>query len=113
MSKIEKRISVNPYVERLFTYMPENYDIVQLWPGLLEVGEVEHLSNGGALAHWLYKMTGATFEELDARSEPLVDHARTSTLLGDMPCTIKWNFHANVHSSQFFLDGDHTYWSMC
>ncbi len=40
MSKIEKRIVVSPGVERLYTYLPEARGLVDIWPGLLEVGEV-------------------------------------------------------------------------
>jgi hypothetical protein len=113
MSKIEKRVCVGPCIERLYTYVPEAEGGAQIWPGLLEVGEVERLSNGGALARWLYKMTGVIFEDWDARTEPLVGCARSSAVLGDMPCAIKWNFHNNTHGPQLILDGDHTYWSMC
>ena len=113
MSKIEKRICVSPCVERLFTYVPEAAGAAQLWPGLLEVGEVERLPNGGALARWLYKMTGVIFEDWDARGEPLVSCTRSSVFLGDTLCTIKWNFHTNTHTPHLILDGDHTYWSMC
>jgi hypothetical protein len=112
MSKIEKRVCVSPCLERLFTYVPETVGVAQLWPGLLEVGEVERLSNGGALARWLYKMTGVIFEDWDARTEPLVGHAATKIVLGDIPCAIKWNFHSNTPDTAIILDGDHTYWSM-
>jgi hypothetical protein len=113
MSRIEKRVCVNPCVERLFTYVPETEGVAHLWPGLLEVGEVEYLPNGGALARWLYKMTGMIFEDWDARTEPLVDRARSAVVLGDTPCAIKWSFYTNMRSPQLILDGDHTYWSMC
>jgi hypothetical protein len=113
MSKIEKRVCVGPCIERLFTYVPEAAGVAQHWPGLLEVGEVERLPDGGALARWLYKMTGVIFEDWDARTEPLVGCARSSVVLGDIACAIKWSFHTNTHSPQLILDGDHTYWSMC
>lgn len=113
MSKIEKRVCVSPCTERLFTYVPEAVSAAQLWPGLLEVGEVERLSNGGALARWLYKITGVIFEDWDARTEPLVERAHCAIVLGDVQCAIKWNFHNNTQDSRLSLDGDHTYWSMC
>jgi hypothetical protein len=113
MSKIEKRICVSPCVERLFTYVPEAAGAAQLWPGLLEVGEVERLSNGGALARWLYKMTGVIFEDWEARTEPLVGRDHSAIMLGETRCAIKWNFRNNTPDAYLILDGDHTYWSMC
>ena len=113
MSKIEKRVCVNPCLERLFKYVPEAAGVTQLWPGLLEVGEVERLSNGGALARWLYKINGVIFEDWEARTESLVERAHAAIMLGNVPCAIKWNFRNNTQDSQLILDGDHTYWSMC
>ncbi len=50
MSKIEKRVVVNCSLERLFTYVPEVEPLPELWPGLLEVGEVQRLPRGGVTA---------------------------------------------------------------
>ncbi|NTU64712.1 MAG: hypothetical protein HGB05_15250 [Chloroflexi bacterium] len=113
MSKIEKRVVVNCSIERLFTYVPEAAQSSEIWPGLLEVGEVQRLPLGGVMARWIYKMTGVPFEELDERCEPLVDRDGSLTRLGNVECVMKWNFQLNTHTSSLTLDGDHTYWSMC
>ena len=113
MSKIEKRVVVNGSVERLFTYVPEVDCTPDIWPGLLEVGEVQRLPRGGVMARWLFKMTGLLFEELDERCEPLVDRGGSLTVLGDIECAMKWNFQSNTHIPSLNLDGDHTYWSQC
>ena len=76
MSKIEKRVIINGSLERLFTYVPEIEQSSEIWPGLLEVGEVQRLPHGGIMARWIYKMAGVLFEELGERSEPLVDQLR-------------------------------------
>ena len=69
MSKIEKRVAVNGSLERLFTYVPEVERSPEIWPGLLEAGEVQRLPLGGVIARWIYKTTGLLFEELDERVE--------------------------------------------
>jgi hypothetical protein len=113
MSKIEKRVVINCSIERLFTYMPEVDRPLDLWPGLLEVGEVQRLPLGGVLARWLYKMTGVRFEDLDKRGEPLVDRDGTLTTLGNVECAMKWNFQANTSTPSLTAGVDYTYWSMC
>ncbi len=113
MSKIEKRVVVNGSVERLFTYVPEVDHSPNIWPGLLEVGEVQRLPLGGVMARWIFKMTGVLFEDLDGRCEPLIDRDGSLTLLGNVECSMKWNFQLNTYTSSLVLDGDHTYWSMC
>jgi hypothetical protein len=113
MSKIEKRVIVHGSLERLFTYVPEVERSPEIWPGLLEVGEVQRLPRGGVMARWLYKMSGVLFEELDERVEPLVDRDGSLTMLGNVECAMKWNFQSNVHIPSLALSGDYTYWSMC
>ncbi len=112
MSKIEKRVALNCSVERLFTYIPEMRS-PEIWPGLLEVGEVQRLPRGGVMARWLYKTTGLLFENLDERCEPLIDRDGSLAVLGDVECAMKWSFQANTHTPSIALDGDYTYWSQC
>lgn len=111
MSRIEKRVLVNGALERLFTYVPEIDLLPELWPGLLEVGEVQHLPLGGVMARWLYKTTSVLFENLEERCEPLVDRAGTLTTLGNINCAMRWNFQANTHPPGIALSGDYTCWS--
>ena len=113
MSKIEKRVVVNCSLERLFTYVPEVDRSPEIWPGLLEAGEVQRLPLGGVIARWLYKTTGMLFEELDERVEPLVDRDGSLTVLGNVECAMKWNFQSNTHIPSLTLGRDYTYWSMC
>jgi hypothetical protein len=113
MSKIEKRVVVNCSLERLFTYVPEAARSPEIWPGLLEVGEVQRLPLGGVMARWIYKMTGVLFEDLDKRIEPLVDRDGSLTRLGNIECAMKWNFQSNTSSPSLTLGDDYTYWSLC
>ncbi len=113
MSRVEKRVTITCSVERLFAYVPEETHLIEMWPGLLEVGEVQRLPLGGVLARWIYKMTGLIYEDLDSPCEPLVDRTRRMTPSDDITCEMIWSFHRNLRAPQFRLDGDHTYWSLC
>jgi hypothetical protein len=113
MSRIEKRVIVSGSIERLFTYVPEADLSSAIWPGLLEVGEVQRLPLGGVMARWIYKMTGLLFEELDERCEPLVDRDGSATTLGNIECAMKWSFQLNRRIPSLTLSGDYTYWSLC
>lgn len=113
MSRIEKRVVVNGSIERLFTYVPEAARSPEIWPGLLEVGEVQRLPLGGFMARWIYKMTGVLFEELDERYEPLVDRDGSLTTLGNVECAMKWSFQLNTRTPTLNLNADYTLWSLC
>ncbi len=111
MSKIEKRVQVDRTIERLFAYVPEACHSPEIWPGLLEVGEVEHLPLGGAIARWLYKMAGAIALDLQDRLEPLCQRDSSLTILGNIACEMKWSYHLHTDTPYLVLDGDHTLWS--
>ena len=113
MSRIEKRVVVTGSIERLFTYVPEAAPALEIWPGLLEVGEVQRLPLGGVMARWIYKMTGTLFEDLDERCEPLIDRDGSLTRLGNVDCAMKWNFQSNTKAPSLTLGGDYTHWSLC
>jgi hypothetical protein len=113
MSKIEKRVVISCSLERLFTYVPEIHQSPNIWPGLLEVGEVQRLPLGGVMARWIYKMTGVLFEDLDECCEPLIDRDGSLATLGDVECTMKWHFQSNTRTPALTLDGAYTYWSLC
>jgi hypothetical protein len=111
MSKIEKRVQVDETIGRLFSYVPEATLSREMWPGLLEVGEVQRLPLGGVLARWLYRMAGTIFDDQTDRREPLVDREGTAPQLGDIVCGMKWNFHSNVATPQVTLGSDYIYWA--
>lgn len=113
MSRIEKRVNVDGSIERVFAYVPEALFSPEIWPGLLEAGEVQHLPTGGVIAHWIYKLTGAIVQDSDDHSAPLVDRAHSLAVQGDTVCVMKWSFHANTDGPHIMLDGTYTHWSMC
>ena len=113
MSRIDKRVVANSSTERLFAYVPEADRIAEIWPGLLEVGEVQRLPLGGIMARWIYKATGVFFEDWGERCEPLADRDGSLARLGNVECAMKWSFQMNTPLPSLTLNGDYTYWSLC
>jgi hypothetical protein len=111
MSKIEKRVHIDGRLERLFAYVPELSHSPEIWPGLLEVGEVEYLPLGGAIARWLYKTGGVIVDDPQDHIEPLCCGDGSLTILGNIACEMKWHHHLNTAALCVILNGDHTLWS--
>lgn len=111
MPRIEKRVQVDTTIERLFSYMPDAPGTLEIWPGLLEIGEVEYLVNGGIMARWIYRSSGAIFPGLPEWNGPLVERRQALTQLGDIACQMKWHCQLNVGAPCVVLDGVHTLWS--
>ena len=64
MSKtVEKAITINAPVEKVFAYISDPANLPEIWPSLVEVKAVKQLPEGvGSTYRWVYKMAGMKFE---------------------------------------------------
>ncbi len=62
MAKVEKEVTVNASIEKIFSYISEPSNLPEFWPSLMEIKDVQSLPNGGYSARWVYKMVGMRFE---------------------------------------------------
>jgi uncharacterized membrane protein len=69
MPKIEKSILIDAKVEKVFAFMSEPSNLVEIWPSLLEVKNVQPQPTGGCCYDWVYKMAGRRFKGQTETSE--------------------------------------------
>lgn len=62
MFKVEKRVTVNAPVEKVFGFLEDKAHLPEIWPSMIEVSDEQLLPNGGKRFHWAYKMAGIRFE---------------------------------------------------
>ena len=113
MAKIEKRVNVDMSLERRFSYTIPPGNSAELWPGLLEIGEVEHLPGGGSTARWLYKLNGALFEGWLKGVDWVAEANPFGTSQADFEIAMIWNYQPEHDLPRIVIDGDHTLWSPC
>ena len=58
MSKLEKSITINAPVEKVFDYIHNQTNLPEIWPSLIEITDMKPLANGGWSNRWKYKMAG-------------------------------------------------------
>jgi hypothetical protein len=114
MSKIEKRVVIDESTERVFDYLPDPVRSAEVWPGLIEAREVHRLIGDVFYTSWLYKMSGAMFENSNFAFEYESDqHAFTRQLRAyDLAMTLRFQ-PDRVTGPCLAVDGDHTCWSQC
>lgn len=61
-AQLEKSITVAAPVERVFDYLITPDNLLEIWPSLVEVRDVEPQPNGGNKFRWVYKMAGMRLE---------------------------------------------------
>jgi hypothetical protein len=56
VSRVEKEVKVNIPIEEVFSYLSEPSNVPEIWPSLIEIKDVQSLSNGGYRFGWTYKV---------------------------------------------------------
>jgi uncharacterized membrane protein len=92
MAKIEKSIVIDAPVEKVFTFMAEPNNLLEIWPSLLEIRNVEPLPNGGYCYDWTYKMAGLRFEGRAEWIEFVKDQRVVDRNEGGIPSTFVWTY---------------------
>jgi uncharacterized membrane protein len=92
VTTIERSIVIKAPVKQVWEYVDEPTHLLEIWPSMVEVKDVEPLPKGGHRYHWLYKMAGMRFE---GDSETVVFEPERHFLqrnTGDIPSTFDWTF---------------------
>jgi uncharacterized protein YndB with AHSA1/START domain len=61
LARIDKEVTVNSPIERVFNYVSNPHNWPEFWPSLLGVKDVQLLPNGGYSATYEHKMAGMQF----------------------------------------------------
>ena len=62
MARIDKEILIKAPPQKIFSYLTQPSNLLQIWPSLFELKNVQPLPNGGYSGEWVYKMAGVRFE---------------------------------------------------
>jgi uncharacterized membrane protein len=85
MAKVETSIFINAPVEKVFGYFDEPANHLEIWPGWIEVTDVQRLPNGGFGFRWMYKMAGIRLEG----TTQTIEHVPNQRIVGKSKGTIE------------------------
>ena len=94
MARIEKEVKVNAPVEKVFSYLSEPYNLLEFWPSLIEIKDIQTLSSGGYSARWVYKMAGMRFEGTGEYTQIIPNQWIIIETTGGVSSTITWTFRS-------------------
>ena len=92
MAKIEKAITINAPVEKVFGYVDEPTNLPEIWPSIVEVKDVQRLPNGGTSFRFVYKMAGVRLEVTSEDIEHIPNQRVVSKTKGGIESTFTWTF---------------------
>ena len=109
MVKIEKTITINAPVEKVFGYLDEPMNQLEIWPSLVEVKDVQRLPSGiGSSFRWVYKMAGMRFEGTSEITEYIPNQRMVTKTKGGIESTHITTFQPEAGGTKVTTEVEYT-----
>lgn len=108
MAKVVKSITINAPVEKVFSYINVPTNLLEIWPSMVGVKDVQRLPNGGNRFRWVYKMAGVQFEGTSEDTEVIANERVVSKTKGGIESTITWMFQPEDGGTKVTYEAEYT-----
>jgi carbon monoxide dehydrogenase subunit G len=108
MPKIEKSITINAPVEKVFSYIDEPTNLPEIWPSMVEVKDVQRLPNGGTSFRYKYKLAGILLEGTSEDTEYVANQRMVNKTKGGIEGTTIFMFQPEAGGTKvtYEFEGD-------
>ncbi len=92
MPKVERTITINAPIKKVFGYVDDPSHLPEFWPSLFEVKDVKMLPGGGHRFMWFYNFAGKRAQGTTESAEYVPYERIVDMAKGDVESTITWSF---------------------
>ena len=108
MATVNKSITINAPIEKVFKYSTEPSKLPEIWPSLVENKLVERLPNGGSKTQFVYKMAGMRFEGITEDTEFIPNQRVVSKTEGGIDSEVTWEYQPDDGNTNVSLKVEYT-----
>ncbi len=109
MPKVERNITINAPVKKVFDYIADSKLTPEWLPGMIETKDIEQTEEGvGSTHNWVYKMAGIRFEGKNITDEYIPDKKMVIRSEGSIKTLWKWNFEPYDDGTKIDLSVEYT-----
>jgi len=108
MAKLEKTITINAPVEKVFGYVGEPSNLPEIWPSLVEIKDVQPLPTGGKSYRLVYKMAGLHLEGTGQQTEYIPNQRIVAKNKGGVESTVIWIFQPEAGGTKVSFEAEYT-----
>ena len=108
MATVKKSITINAPTEKVFEYIIEPANLLEIWPSMIEAKDIQPLPNGGNKFRWVYKMAGIRFEGTSEITEFVPNQRTVSITKGGVESEIIWEFQSEGEATKVTMKADYT-----
>ena len=103
MTRIEKEATLRAPIEKIFNYISTPSNLLEFWPSLMEIKDVQSLPNGGYSGRWVYKMLGMRFGGTAKYAQMVPNQWFVIETKGGIGSTITWTFRSRIDITRVTL----------
>jgi len=108
MAKLEKTITINAPVEKVFGYVGEPSNLPEIWPSLVEIKDVQPLPTGGKSYRFVYKMAGLRLEGTGQHTEYVPNQRIVAKNKSGIESTVTWIFQPEAGGIKVTIEAEYT-----
>ena len=108
MKVVDKEVTVNAPIEKVYAYISEPRNTVRYWPSVIEVDDVKSLPNGGYSARWVYKMAGMRLKGTGEFTTVVPNNYFVVETRGGIRSKVTWTFRSWEDSTRVTLTVEYT-----
>ncbi len=108
MIVVDKEVMVDGPIEAVYSYVCDPSNLVKFWPSVIEVKDVQRLSNGGYSAHWVYKMAGMRLTGKGEYAEVVPNQYFVIETRGGVRGRMTWTFRSWEDTTKVTLTVEYT-----
>lgn len=94
MTTITKTIEISVPVERVFNFLTDPNNLLEIWPSMVEVSNVQRKADGAHSFDWVYKMAGFRFHGHSDSTETVKNKRVFSKNTGGIPGTFEYLYES-------------------
>ncbi len=107
MPTITKEIVVGAQINEIYRYISKPSNLLQIWPGLIEMSSERLLPNGGYSFRWMYKMFGIYLKGKGECIDIVPNLRLTSKNTGSINSLVTWTFRSTDLKTTVTLSADY------
>ena len=108
MAKLEKSITINAPVEKVFEFIGAATNLPEIWPSLVELTDITQLPNGGHSDRFVYKMAGIRLEGTGEDIEYVPNERIVTKTTGGAESIQTWLFQPEAKGTKVTFKVEYT-----
>ena len=108
MATLEKSVTINAPVKKVFDFMGDPKNLPEIWPSMVEVKDVQPSPAGGYNFSWTYKMAGMRFQGASETTEFIANQHNVTESKKGIQSKFTWDYKPEAGGTKLNVKVEYT-----